>query len=131
LHTLMHFNATGGEMSCIRCQDLERALEARQREYIVALDSAYYRVSTKLAVYIRVELENARNELEEHRSVCTSAVTQPTPSQTVVLRRFARQEELRAITSEMLPGFLLAMIDTNGSSRLGPTPPQTSFKQTT
>jgi hypothetical protein len=118
-------------MSCIRCQDLERALEARQREYIVALDSAYYRVSTKLVAYIRVELENARSELEEHRSVCTSAVTQPTPSQTVVLPCFARQEELRAITSEPLSGFLLAMIDTTGSSRLGPALPQTSFRQTT
>jgi hypothetical protein len=127
----MHFNATGGEMSCIHCQNLERALEARHSEYIVALDSAYYRVSTKLVAYIRVELENTRNELEEHRSVCTSAVTQPTPSQTVVLPRFARQEELRAITSEQMSGFLLAMIDTNGSSRLGPASPQTSFKQTT
>ena len=127
----MLFNATGGEMSCIRCENQERALEARQREYIAALDSAYYRVSRKLVAYIRVELENARNELEEHRSVCTSAVTQPTPSQTVVLPRFARREELRAITSEQLPGFLLAMIDTNGSSRLGPAPPQTSFRQTT
>jgi hypothetical protein len=117
-------------MSCIRCQDLERALEARHSEYIVALDSAYYRVSTKLVAYIRVELENARNELDEHRSVCTSAITQPTPSQTVVLPRFARREELRAITSEPLPGFLLAMMDTSGSSRLGPAPP-TSFKQTT
>jgi hypothetical protein len=118
-------------MSCIRCQDLERALEARHSEYIVALDSAYYRVSTKLVAYIRVELENARNELEEHRSVCASVVTQPTPSQAVVLPRFAWQEELRAITSEPLSGFLLAMIDINGSSRLGPAPPQTSFKQTT
>jgi hypothetical protein len=127
----MHFNATGGEMSCIRCQNLERALEAWHSEYIVALDSAYYRVRTKLVAYIRVELERARTELEEHWSVCTSAVTEPTPSQTVVLPRFARQEELRAITSEPLPGFLLAMVDTNGSSRLGPAPPQTSFKQTT
>jgi len=127
----MLFNATGGEMSCIRCENLERALEARQREYIAALDSAYYRVSTKLVAYIRVELENTRNEREEHRSVCASAVTQPTLSQTVVLPRFARREELRAITSEPLPGFLLATIDTNGSSRLGPAPPQTSFKQTT
>jgi hypothetical protein len=81
-------------MSCIRCQNLERALEARHSEYKVALDSVCYRVSRTFAAYRRVELERARDELEEHRSVCTSAVTQPTPLQTVALPRFARQEEL-------------------------------------
>lgn len=66
-------------MSCLRCQDLERALEIRQREYIEALASPYYRFSRKFAAYRSVELERAKNELEEHRSVCASVLEQVKP----------------------------------------------------
>lgn len=82
-------------MGCIRCQDLERAIDALQIEYNAALESSYYRVSRKFAAYVRVELENARNDLEEHRLVCTFAVTQPKPLQAFASPRFVRQEELR------------------------------------
>ena len=82
-------------MGCIRCQDLERAVDALQSEYYAALESAYYRVSRKFAAYARVELENARNELDEHRLTCTFAVTQPRPLQAVAPPRFKRKEELR------------------------------------
>ena len=81
-------------MRCPRCQNLERALEIRQSEYNEALDSAYYRVSRKFAAYVSVELERARNELEEHRWVCVSAVKQPAVLAPVVLPRVA-PEELR------------------------------------
>jgi hypothetical protein len=81
-------------MRCLRCQNLERALEIRQSEYNEALDSAYFRVSTKFAAYVSVELERARNELQDHRSVCASAVKQPVFSAAVALPRFA-PEELR------------------------------------
>jgi hypothetical protein len=77
-------------MRCLRCQNLEQALEVRQSEYNEALDSAYYRVSTKFAAYVSVELERARNELEEHRSVCVSAVKQSAVS--AAIARFAPQE---------------------------------------
>jgi len=33
-----------------------------------------YRVSTKLAAYKNVDMERAKNELEEHQLVCASAV---------------------------------------------------------
>lgn len=82
-------------MGCIRCQDLERALDALQIEYSAALESSYYRVSRKFAAYARVELENARNELEEHRLVCTFATTQTRPLQAVASPRVVRREELR------------------------------------
>jgi hypothetical protein len=86
----------GGKMGCVRCQDLERAVDALQIEYNAAVESSYYRVSRKFAAYVRVELENARNELEEHRLVCTFAVTQPRLLQTVAPLRNVRQEELRS-----------------------------------
>jgi hypothetical protein len=86
-------------MSCLRCQNLERALEIRQREYIEALASVYCRVSRKFAAYTSVELERARNELEEHRSVCVSARKQPAALVAVAMPRFA-QEELRSDCAE-------------------------------
>jgi hypothetical protein len=77
-------------MSCIRCENLECELEGKQSEYNGALESPYYRVSTKFVAYLRVELERTRNELGEHRSVCASAFRQPTLLQTVALPRIAR-----------------------------------------
>lgn len=78
-------------MSCLRCQDLERAIEVKQREYSEALASAYYRVSRRFAAYASVELERARNELEEHRWVCVSAVKQHAALATIVRPRFVQE----------------------------------------
>jgi hypothetical protein len=64
-------------MRCLRCQNLEGVFENRQSEYIEALASPFHRVSGEFAAYKSVELERARNELEEHRSICVSAVRQP------------------------------------------------------
>jgi ferredoxin len=80
-------------MSCIRCQNLERAIEAKQSEYNAALDSACYRVCRKSAAFMRVELEHARAELEEHQFVCPSAFMQPKPLLAATLPRSVRQEE--------------------------------------
>jgi hypothetical protein len=80
-------------MSCIRCQYLERAIEARQSEYNAALGSACYRVCKKSAAFMRVELEHARAELEEHQFVCPSAFTQPEPLMEAVQPRSVQQEE--------------------------------------
>lgn len=61
-------------MGCIVCENLEHTFEIRQREYNEARSSAYYRVSRKFAAYKNVDMERARNELEEHRLVCASAL---------------------------------------------------------
>ncbi len=119
-------------MGCIRCQNLESAIEALQSEYNAALDSACYRVCRRSAAFIRVELENARNELEEHRSVCTFAVTQPIPLQAVALTRFVRQEEPpgRSLSNRGLTG-RLRETQTPPIDSGRPVPPsQPSFKQT-
>jgi hypothetical protein len=39
----------------------------------------YYRVSTQLAASIQVDMERARNELEEHWMACVSRVKQTLP----------------------------------------------------
>ncbi|MGP8224868.1 MAG: hypothetical protein ACLQGT_01795 [Terracidiphilus sp.] len=56
---------------------MEQAYLARLSEYIEARSSACYRVSTKLAAQMNVEMERARYELEEHQSVCVSTVRRP------------------------------------------------------
>jgi hypothetical protein len=61
-------------MGCVVCETLERVFKTKQLEYIEACSAAYYRVSRKFAAYKNVDMERARNELEEHRLVCVSAL---------------------------------------------------------
>ena len=63
-------------MNCSICADLERTYLVRLNEYIEARSSACFRVSTKLAAQMNVEMERARDELEEHRSACAAALRQ-------------------------------------------------------
>ena len=64
-------------MGCLICASLEQAYLAQLSEYIEARSSACYRVSTKLAAQINVEMERARYELEEHQSVCVTTARMP------------------------------------------------------
>jgi hypothetical protein len=64
-------------MECSICANLERAYVTSLSEYMEARSSVGYRVSTKLAAQKNVEMERARYELEEHRSVCVSSVMAP------------------------------------------------------
>jgi hypothetical protein len=66
-------------MDCAICRNLEGAYEAAFGEYLKARASAGYRVSTMLAGQKNVEMERARYELEEHRSVCVTTVLAPSP----------------------------------------------------
>ncbi|MGA2350386.1 MAG: hypothetical protein ABSF70_08145 [Terracidiphilus sp.] len=64
-------------MICSICVNLERTYLDRQRDYVEARSSVSYRVSTRLAAQKNVEMERARYELEEHQSVCVSALRGP------------------------------------------------------
>ncbi len=57
-------------MDCLVCKDLERVFASRWSKYIEARSAAFYRVSTELAAKNNVDMERARNDLEEHRVVC-------------------------------------------------------------
>ena len=61
-------------MNCVICKDLERALESQRGKYIEAR-TAPYRVSTELADRKNVDMERAKDDLEEHRSVCIAVAT--------------------------------------------------------
>lgn len=64
-------------MGCLVCASLEQAYIARRSEYIEARSSVCYRVSTRHAAQMNVEMERARYELEEHQAVCVSTVRIP------------------------------------------------------
>jgi len=57
-------------MNCSTCKDLDRALASWRSKAIEARSAAYYQVSTELAARINVDMERAKNGLEEHQSVC-------------------------------------------------------------
>jgi hypothetical protein len=85
-------------MDCIKCRCLTQAFEYRLNEYIEALASSYYRVSTKLAAHKNIDMERSRNDLEEHQLVCVSVV----PGRAAFgahSRRFAVVEEKKAATA--------------------------------
>ena len=61
-------------MECAKCRELARAFEFRLGKYMEARSTAYYRVCTELAAHKNVDMERARNDLEEHQFVCVSAL---------------------------------------------------------
>ena len=60
-------------MDCLECKNLEEAFEASLSKYSEARSEAYYRVSTELAARKNVDMERARNDLQEHRLNCIPA----------------------------------------------------------
>lgn len=82
-------------MRCPRCHELERALQVKRGDYNEALASAYHRVNRKFAAYESVELERARNELEEHRHVCASTARHCEPLLADALLDLARQDQVQ------------------------------------
>ena len=60
-------------MDCLKCTDLEQAFESRLSKYSEARSAAFYQVSTKLAAQKKVDMERAKNDLEEHQLMCPLA----------------------------------------------------------
>ena len=60
-------------MDCLKCMDLEQAFESRLSKYGEARSAAFYQVSTELAAKKKVDMERARNDLDEHQLICPLA----------------------------------------------------------
>lgn len=60
-------------MDCFKCMNLERAFGSRLSEYSEARSAVFYQVSTELAARKKVDMERARNDLEEHQLICALA----------------------------------------------------------
>ena len=64
----------GVRKDCSVCWALKLAYESAAREYMEARSSACFRVCVNVAAWKNVEMERARCEFEEHRTVCIFAV---------------------------------------------------------
>lgn len=58
-------------MDCLTCVHLEQVFESRLSKYREARFSSFYRVSTEVAASKQVDMERARDDLEEHQSTCS------------------------------------------------------------
>jgi len=82
-------------MGCSICRNLERALESRRSEYIEVRSSACYRVCTRPAAFMNVDMERAKSELEEHKSLCACAVRELVRAPAAALLRSAPEIALQ------------------------------------
>jgi hypothetical protein len=75
IHRLSWFwgEAGGIAMVCLICKDLERTLDFRRGKYFEARSAAYHQVSTEFAAQKNLDMERAKNALEEHQLICVSA----------------------------------------------------------
>jgi hypothetical protein len=87
-------------MRCLLCRSLEAAFHARWSEYAQASALACYGASNQSAAYLHIEMERARAELEEHRSVCFSAANDP--ARTAVAAS-VRGEQRHEVSSGFVP----------------------------
>lgn len=58
-------------MDCLTCVHREQVFESRLSLYREARFSSFYRVSTEVAARKQVDMERARDDLEEHQSTCS------------------------------------------------------------
>jgi hypothetical protein len=82
-------------MTCQLCRNLEAAFAARRNEYLEAASEACYVVTKRFAAYLNVEMERARIELQDHRSICRFIVSDATALPLTSLLRRPQQELLR------------------------------------
>jgi hypothetical protein len=57
---------------CPECENLNRVFESKLTEYIAARSAVLYRISTEFAAK-QVDMERAKNDVEEHLLICPSA----------------------------------------------------------
>jgi hypothetical protein len=58
---------------CSECESLNRVFESKLTEYLAARSAVLYQISTEFAAKQQVDMERARNDMEEHLSVCSFA----------------------------------------------------------
>ncbi len=61
-------------MYCSECRNLYRTFEGTLARFVEARTSAFYQVSTSIAVRKHIDLERAKNDLCEHQEVCPWAI---------------------------------------------------------
>jgi hypothetical protein len=54
------------------CRNLYRIVDRARAEYADARSAVFYTISTEIAAKRQVDMERAKTDLREHRSVCSS-----------------------------------------------------------
>ncbi|MBZ5650530.1 MAG: hypothetical protein LAO18_08615 [Acidobacteriia bacterium] len=60
--------------SCRECENLNRVFESKLTEYLAARSAVLYRINTQFAARRQVDMERAKNDMEEHMSTCSFAI---------------------------------------------------------
>ena len=83
LHSEEHAHGTGHcagaagnggriSMDCLKCTNLEQAFEFTLSKYVEARFAPFFRVSSELAARKMVDMERAKNDIEEHQLRCAA-----------------------------------------------------------
>jgi hypothetical protein len=59
--------------NCPECESLNQIFESRLTGYLAARSTVLYQVSTEFAAKQQVDMERAKNDMEEHLSICSFA----------------------------------------------------------
>ena len=60
--------------NCPECESLKQVFESKLTGYLAARSAVLYLISTEFAAKQQVDMERARNDMEEHLSICSLAV---------------------------------------------------------
>lgn len=58
---------------CPQCRELDRVFRFKLTKYVESCSSAFYRVTKEFAAKNQVDMERAKNDMEEHLLICTHA----------------------------------------------------------
>jgi hypothetical protein len=58
---------------CPECESLNQVFESKLTGYIAARSAVLYQISTEFAAKQQVDMERAKNDMEDHQSICSFA----------------------------------------------------------
>jgi hypothetical protein len=59
--------------NCPECESLNQVFESKLTGYLAARSAVLYQISTEFAAKQQVDMERAKNDMEEHLSTCSFA----------------------------------------------------------
>ena len=77
-------------LKCGDCKYLEGIFELSLERYVAACAAAFYRISTEFAARKNVDMERAKNDLEEHQRLCAFG-KEVRPAEPPMARWFGRK----------------------------------------
>jgi hypothetical protein len=57
--------------NCLVCQNLNRVYESKRAKYLAARSAVLHRICNEFAARQQVDMERAKNDMEEHLWTCT------------------------------------------------------------